>query len=108
MTALREESEAAQTKLGETQFQLEAVKAELGKAKQAVEQANANVNELKGYATSVAKDAEAERSKLQAALDQANAEIERLKIELQQENAVPSPNGDSTGNSPEMDSGVAR
>ena len=96
------------TDIDTAQSKLETMAIELAKAKEGTEQANAKATELEETAANIAKDAEAERSKLQVALDQANAEIERLKIELQQENAVPSPNGDSTGNSPEMNSGVGR
>jgi signal transduction protein with GAF and PtsI domain len=69
--------------------------AELAKAKEATEQANARATELESAGANTAKDAEAERSKLQAALDQANAQIERLKSQLEQEKATSPEQGNS-------------
>src|SRR5215831_18036710 len=63
--------------------------AELGKVKEAAEQANARFTELESAGANTAKEAEAERSKLQTALDAANTEIERLRTELEQQKAIP-------------------
>jgi len=68
--------------------------AELGKVKEAAEQANARFTELESAGANTAKEAEAERSKLQTALDAANTEIERLRTELEQQKASPPEQGD--------------
>ena len=75
------------------QSKLEATDAELGKVKEAAEQANERFTELESAGANTAKEAEAERTKLQAALDAANTEIERLRTELQQ-GASPPGQGD--------------
>jgi uncharacterized coiled-coil DUF342 family protein len=84
---LTNEKDAAQSKL-------EATDAELGKVKEAAEQANARFTELESAGANTAKEAEAERSKLQTALDAANTEIERLRTELEQQKASPPEQGD--------------
>ena len=105
---LTADRDTGQSQLSEKQSQLEARAAELAMAKEATVQANAKVTELEETAANIAKDAEAERDKLQVALDQANSEVDRLKTELQQEKGVPPPNGDSTSDSPESESGLGR
>jgi chromosome segregation ATPase len=74
--------------------------AELAKAKEAVEQANAKTTELESAGANTAKEAETERTKLQTALDQANAEIERLKSELEKPKSTPPEQGQSVSPTP--------
>jgi chromosome segregation ATPase len=64
---LTTERDAAQSKL-------EATDAELAKAKEATQQANAKASELENAANQ-AKDAEAQRAQIQSALDEANKEL---------------------------------
>ena len=94
------ELEKAKETTQQTNAKLEATEDELEKAKEATEQANARATEFESAGANTAKDAEAERSKLQAALDQANAEIERLKGELEKQKSTPPEQGESVSPAP--------
>ena len=97
----RQEINQTQAEVAKSDTKLEAMAAELAKAKEVTEQANVKATELEETAAGIVKDAEAERKKLQAALDQANAEIERLKSELEKQKSTPPEQGESVSPAPE-------
>jgi septal ring factor EnvC (AmiA/AmiB activator) len=93
---------AAQSKLNETQSQLKNVEAELESAKRVADQEKSGRAELEQRAAGLnaeLKKADGQRIELQEKLDKANSEIERLRSELQ--NPSQSEEGNSKSQQPD-------